>query len=231
MALRDRFLVKFLNRLAEGPKKVVSFGYPDMIVAEETLQSLLGDKFSQLTWFDNSQNMAKRHGVAQRRFPRVEKLLELMGGELVVYDIVNEREVEQYWDLNIRSYDVNPEPECDIALDVGTLEHCFNSGIALMNMAQTVKQGGLIMHQNPFISGNHGFYNLTPTLFHDFYEQNGFMVEECSPVTKPLRATSLLPTDRFLPHIPEIDLFTIARRMEIRPLVIPTQTKYKKKAR
>lgn len=228
MALKDRFLVKFLNRLVEGPKKVVSFGYPDMIVGDDTLRSLLRDKFDQLTWFDNSADMAKRHGVGQARFPRVEKLLELMGGELIVYDVVTEREVERYWDLNIKNFDFDPTPEFDLALDAGTLEHCFNAGTALMNMASCVKLGGLIMHQNPFISGNHGFYNLSPTLFCDFYEQNGFQVQECSPVTKPLRASGILHTDRFIPQIPEIDIFTIAQRVEIRPLVMPVQSKYKK---
>ena len=75
---------------------------------------------------------------------------------------------------------------------------------------------------------NHGFYNINPTLFVDFYGQNNFEIEFLAATTG----------DRFQPNlisVPETERFTIdpeastlfvARRNEISPLIWPIQSKY-----
>jgi hypothetical protein len=35
------------------------------------------------------------------------------------------------------------------------------------------KVGGFVIHMNPMTMINHGFFNFSPTFYHDFYGQNG----------------------------------------------------------
>lgn len=67
----------------------------------------------------------------------------------------------------------------NLIIDVGTIEHIFDIKSVLFNIAKITKIGGYVLHLSPthnFI--NHGFYQLSPTFFYDFYTQNGFRVIE-----------------------------------------------------
>ncbi|MBF0316639.1 MAG: hypothetical protein HQL04_00560 [Nitrospirae bacterium] len=62
-------------------------------------------------------------------------------------------------------------------IDGGTLEHTFDIKSVMSNIVRVLRVGGYVYHLSPvnnFI--NHGFYQLSPTLFHDFYTLNGFEV-------------------------------------------------------
>jgi hypothetical protein len=62
----------------------------------------------------------------------------------------------------------------DLVYDGGTTEHCFNVPEALSNALRLAKEGGRIMHHLPMNNWiDHGFYQLSPTLFFDFYAANG----------------------------------------------------------
>jgi SAM-dependent methyltransferase len=160
--------------------------------------------------------------------PDAESLFELFGVSLDVYDIVKERGSEIVLDLN-EPYPENSQEQYDYVLDVGTLEHCFNVAQAGKNMAGLLRVGGIILHENPFNWGNHGFYGLNPTWYHDFYTDNGFEILEiallprgCEPLTPP-------QTKRFGFTEVEANLLAIARRVEVKPFVWPVQTKYRSK--
>ena len=43
----------------------------------------------------------------------------------------------------------------------------------MVNILSMLKVGGHIYHSNPLVSLNHGFYNLNPTFYSDFYIDNG----------------------------------------------------------
>ncbi|MEO5357738.1 MAG: class I SAM-dependent methyltransferase [Nitrospirae bacterium YQR-1] len=67
----------------------------------------------------------------------------------------------------------------NLIIDAGTLEHIFDIKSVLVNIVSAAKPGALVLHFTPadnFL--NHGFYQLSPTLFHDFYTLNGFEVLE-----------------------------------------------------
>src|SRR5690349_3552730 len=152
-----------VERLLKPGMKVASFGYPDIIARVE----MVGLEIRK-----DSEEICKRHGLEQHDVPDAHSYFRKLGGSLDVYDVVKERGCEIYCDLNSREPFASQGMH-DIVLDVGTSEHCFNIGQALINMAHMVKEGGWIIHENPSNWGNHGFYNLNPTLFVDFYEQNG----------------------------------------------------------
>lgn len=227
MALTPLMLAKVCNRIQPG-NAIASMGYPDITAPEETLKGILGDKFSGLRWREDSDRICKRHGIKQlRQIPDSESVFELLGASLDVYDIVQERGDELLCDLN---YPI-PERACgqyDFVLDVGTLEHCFNVAQALVNMASLVKVGGFVFHENPHNWGNHGFYNFNPTLFHDFYTDNGFEVESIRLVTKD-HAIEVPHTKRFVFNGSEVNLFTVVKRVEVKEITFPVQTKYRRK--
>lgn len=202
---------------------VASFGYPDVIAPPELVGKLLNGR--KALYRGDSQIICRRHGLAPRDIPDAHSLFGALECDLVVYDIVQERGCEIPCDLNEPWHG---DGLFDVVLDVGTVEHCFNIGTAIMNMARQVKVGGVIIHENPFSCGNHGFYNLNPTWYHDFYTANGFEMVHCCLATRDGRTAEVPNTQRFKFFSEEVNVFAMARRVDDREMVFPTQTKYAK---
>ncbi len=65
----------------------------------------------------------------------------------------------------------------DLVLDTGTFEHVFHLPNAFQFCHSLLKEGGRMIHMSPLSNyADHGFYMLSPTLFHDFYEANGWRI-------------------------------------------------------
>ena len=64
----------------------------------------------------------------------------------------------------------------DLVFDFGSSEHIFNFPQAIINLARMCKKNGIVFHSHPLNMINHGFYNISPTLYHDFYSENCFEV-------------------------------------------------------
>jgi hypothetical protein len=195
-----------------GPR-VLSLGYPDILASAADIERGFGVR---PTRFNDS---GRWHGVAHP-LPETIELFELLGASLECVDIVASRGVERIVDLN-QPHDLG---QYDLVLDCGTVEHCFNIGQAIVNAASAVKPGGRIFHTPPLSMVNHGFYNLNPTLFHDFYGQNGWEVELLRAADRE-RTYDIAATARV--GVPsELSLYCVARRASDAPLRYPTQTKY-----
>ncbi len=212
MALTSQALAVLAPRLA-GKKRVLSLGYPDVVASAEEIERLFGVRVTRFTDF------GRWHGVD---FPLPETLdvFSAIGAQLLCVDIHQSRGVERVVDLNYPC-DLGA---FDLVIDAGTIEHCFNIGQAMLNAAQAVVVGGHVFHSPPMTMLNHGFYNLNPTLFHDFYGQNGWTLEVLTGGTSKGKFY-MPPTDRFTGP-PEARLYCIARREHDGALIFPTQTKY-----
>ena len=227
MALTNALLEIAVDKAKSGDA-ICSMGYPDMLAERNWLRARIGEKILALKWREDNEAICKRHGIQTRDIVDSESFFEAIGCTLDVFDVVQERGSEIIVDLN------HPVPEnavgqFDICLDVGTLEHCFNAPQALFNMASLVKEGGWVLHENPFNWGNHGFWNLNPTLFVDFYEANGFEVESCWIVPRGSDDAYEAPrTKRFVYTEGEANLITVAHKVNTVELTFPTQTKYRK---
>jgi len=146
--------------------KVLSLGYPDLVMEKHHVTEILNVEPMKFT----------AHGAWHGRkhpLPETQHVFSLVGATLECVDIVASRGCEKIVDLN------NPTDlgEYDLVLDCGTTEHCFDVAQALVNAAEAVSRGGVIFHCSPMNSMNHGFWNMSPTLYHDFYAQNGWTVE------------------------------------------------------
>ena len=72
---------------------------------------------------------------------------------------------------------INWKRKYDFIIDAGTVEHCFNLGQVFDNIRRGVNSNdGIIIHVNPLNWLNHGFWNINPTAYFDFYNANGFEI-------------------------------------------------------
>lgn len=209
---------------------VLSLGYPDILASADELQSLLGaDIAAALSYRGDSEAIARWHAMpAGTRIPEAVNFFVLLGYDLEVLDVATLRGGELLHDLN------QPVPRdlhrrYALITDAGTLEHCFNIAQAAKNVAEMAAPGGCVLHVNPLNMYNHGFYNLNPTWYQDFYAANGFEIEALHAVADPVRARNryAVPhTRRFRETLPDSSLYVLARRVSEKPIVWPTQTKY-----
>ena len=219
MALGSYMTQELLKRLKPGAR-VAAMGYPDMVAPLDVLEQYTDVR--SLEYRKDSEAICKRHGLPFRGIPDAHSFFKALGCELDVYDIVQERGCEILCDLN-KGY--IPDEDYDFVLDVGTLEHCFNMATALLNMDGFLKDGGEIFHENPFNWGNHGFVNINPTFYADWY---GDKLIECKLIMRDGRVGDPPLTNRFKFMEGEANIFCIARRKGPTFCGIwPVQTKYK----
>ena len=196
--------------------RVLSLGYQDILPTPEEIRGLFGVDVEKTTSFN------ARHNV-KHRLPETEEFFSKIGVEHVCVDIVKSRGPEIICDLNYPC-DLG---RFDLVIDGGTLEHCFNVGQAFLNATSAVKVGGVIFHGNPISMVNHGFYMFSPTLYHDFYTQNGWEVMEMYVSDKAGNTARVPPIARVrVAH--EMSILVAARRLSDAPMKFPTQTKYLK---
>lgn len=226
-----------LGRILKPGMRVASMGYPDIIAPLEMIDKLIFVVQKPLAdvqpfhMSEDSMQICARHGIPYRQIPDAHSLFAELGCKLDVYDVVAERGCEILCDLNEIgmgiSYTRGGIHACyDVVLDVGTAEHCFNIAQAMMNMAGLVKLGGYIVHENPFNCGNHGFYNLNPTFYADFYAANGFKMLTCFLAGRDGSQMAAPHTKRFRFTAEEKNTFAMAQRTNIQPFVMPVQSKY-----
>lgn len=215
-------------------RRICSLGYPDILVSAERLRAIVGERVAaQVRYRADSAEILRWHGAQARTgdVPHAESLFAALGYDLEVVDIVEARGGEILLDLN------EPLPEemkqrYAIVMDAGTLEHCFNIGQAAANVAEMVAAGGAAVHGNPINMFNHGFYNLNPTWYYDFYESNGYVIELLQLVV-PGEVPTVSPVPPFarFQRVPENStLLVVARRAETKAIRWPVQRKYRANA-
>jgi len=215
----------------QGGGRACAAGYPDLLVPAQQMSAVLGaERAARLTVRADSRKIAAWHGlekVLDRVFDSHSVFREL-GYQLDVIDIYAARGGEIIVDLN------QPLPadfllRYDLIIDPGTCEHCFNIGQAAINLAGMMKQGGFLVQVMPLNMLNHGFYNINPTWFHDFYPANGFQIQFLRGVSNIVwdpQVFDLPAFDRFREVPPDSLIIAVVKRQEISPFKLPTQHKY-----
>jgi len=139
--------------------------------------------------------MAARHGVPlascdaklhrepslrERGYLSDDSLYEMLGfSSSFRIDCSDYEAPDELLDLNDP---VTPSHLCqrfEVVLDSGTLEHVFDVPAVLRHCCRIVRPGGRIVHLTPTSNSvDHGFYSISPTLLADFYEANGFALNQ-----------------------------------------------------
>jgi len=123
----------------------------------------------------------------------------------------------------------------NFVIDSGTIEHIFDVKSVMENIVRVTKVGGYVLQIVPaqgFL--NHGFYQFSPTLFYDFYTNNGFEVIESYVVefrSNYYRFYYYNQTDDYTgpflhPKYRLVNCFFLRKIKDIRPLVLPDQYTY-----
>ncbi|MBV8074719.1 MAG: hypothetical protein JO140_04745 [Candidatus Eremiobacteraeota bacterium] len=89
-------------------------------------------------------------------------------------------------------------------LDSGTMEHVFDLRTGLSNLVKLLAVGGRVVHQNPCNNYvNHGFFQVSPTLYFDYYAANGFDDLRACFVVQP-RSAALTTAWNFVAYHDEL---------------------------
>lgn len=216
---------------APGLRRAISFGYPDILATEDQLFDLFGNEVSRALRFrPDSESILSWHRVAAERIVESKHFFSLIGYDLTITDIAQVRGDELLVDLNEPLEPGLTANPFDLVLDGGTAEHCFNIGQAFKNMAELVRVGGFVLHINPAAMFNHGFYNLNPTLYADFYGENGFTVLFLKAVANMVSAPKLIdvPPVKRIKELPnDASIVCVAQRVSQQPVRWPMQAKYR----
>lgn len=154
----SKFQFEDLKEILEEKKcKIVSLGYPTLHVTKMELHSIFGN---MLTNFSENNSY---------------KLFEKLGHELTTIDFIKHEGTESHVDLNY-PIDNSLHEKWDLVIDPGTIEHCFNIGQAMINVASLVKEGGYVYGVNPLVMINHGYYGIHPRTIYEFYVKNDFEI-------------------------------------------------------
>jgi hypothetical protein len=168
-------VAKIAEKLPPTPRRMLCLGYPDMLLTEAQIAQICGaGAAASVRWREDSPAILRGHGLEGRmaRVAETKSVLEQLAIEADFVDINASRGFEIVLDLNF------PAPaellgRYDIVYDGGTMEHCFNVGQVMRNIAGFTRVGGFMIHVNPINCYNHGFFNFNPTFYHDWYLQSG----------------------------------------------------------
>jgi len=197
-----------------SPKTALSLGFPDIVISTKELFDITGVLVEK-----SSPEHQYWHG-AKEPLPDTKEFFRKIQCELTTSDFKKIRGDEIIADLNhpceLGQY--------DLVIDPGTLEHCFNIAQAAFNAANAVKVGGHILHVNPVSMVNHGFYNLSPTWYYDFYKANDFEIIEAFAANS--ESVGPFPHKSRISYAPEVSAYVLARRKAAKCLEYPIQAKY-----
>lgn len=124
----------------------------------------------------------------------------------------------------------------NLTVDSGTIEHIFDIKSVMVNIVKTTRIGGYVLQgvpTNNFL--DHGFYQIQPTFFYDFYKANGFKiieayrVEQCSSAYRFYKyQPSVFSTFFVNPYSRIGSLFLVQKIKNVNSIVNPTQFAYQK---
>ena len=202
--------------------EILSLGYPNFLLNAKGCEKGFG--VTPMKFIDPPSTIRMKGEAKGRQLVETRSLFSQLGATLTCVDAVAHEGVDIVADLNY------PQQlgEFDLVIDAGTIEHCFNIGQAIINASNAVKVGGTILHTSPMTMVNHGFYNLNPTLFMDYYKANGFDIIFMSARNErgDGKIIDIAPFGTFDAES-GCALYVLAQRREKLKLVMPIQAKYK----
>lgn len=235
----DALYLSYLKRAVDlrraggaGRLKGLFLAYPDLLVPRAALVQILGeDAIAGVSERGDAAAIWEYHGLAGVADPMYDSIaiFERLGVDATVVDVAKLRGMERIVDLNLPLPD-DLARRFDLVVDTGTCEHCFNVGQAFANACEALALDGMLVHAAPLTRMNHGFWSFNPTIYPDFFEDNGFELQLLTGVTGTItqgfRTFKVEPFTRFEAP-PGAALYVIAQRREVRALRWPVQRKYR----
>ena len=210
-----QFIKELRNRFNYKETINIAFlGYTDIMLNSREWASL-GINEKELDNRENWKRLTAIHGRNDVQVvPTLTSVLKALIGNnfnLTIFDFTKYEGSEIEWDFNFEITDefVN---KFDIIIDSGTCEHIFNLPQALININKMLKINGIVWHGGPLCWPNHGFYGYNPTLFADFYEDNG-----CQIIEMFLRASLGNQEHLTISKLPKYERFKMSQVLQNNP--------------
>lgn len=121
---------------------------------------------------------SRRYGTTERPGMSDDAFFHALGfDETHALDRSDFEGADVIWDLN-EPLPAEHHGKFDLVYNGGTLEHVFHLPNALASVCAALRPGGRAVHVAPVSNAvDHGFYQFSPTLFYDYYVQNGWELE------------------------------------------------------
>lgn len=253
MALNAAFigtLLPILEMVSRRPQNktiepvLASIGYPDMISLNSSLTE--NQRSSYKPFVDNNPLSMKWHGLNPNTHTSysITKICHSRGFFFRYFDINSGSGGESKGftkiDLN---YDIPSDlyASCDILIDSGTAEHCFNIGKVFENYFHLLRPNGILIQYIPFLSPNHGFWSINPTLIYDLTSCNPIKILKCELQSYADYSDYFSNDPKIIPHSPTgrfniqaaerdtqiILLFFIYKKLSKSIFTYPIQAKYR----
>lgn len=201
--------------------EVLCLGYPDMAMPPEQVEAAMG--FKPSTWLPSPHPDKIPYGYAET----VATFKEAGATRVDCVDVKAHRKIERI--VNLNDPQVWPR-QYDLVINPGTLEHCFNLGVAWANAWAALKVLGVIVHIAPATMHNHGFWNINPLAVQDWCAANGgkvlqimFAINGTAKVVEPHRLQSESGRGA-LPE--ETVMYALCRKQQAVELRWPLQGQY-----
>ena len=149
-----------------------------LCLGEQTLGFSTRDLVNSKNTYNHNVDLDKFNDLDSSKLLNQELFFKTLG-----YKRVDTLDVSDYEGANIL-FDLNQDQtpkehinKYDLIYDGGTLEHVFNIGNALKHLTKMANKKGVIFHSNP-CNGyvDHGFFQISPTLYFDYYLTNEFKI-------------------------------------------------------
>jgi SAM-dependent methyltransferase len=131
--------------------------------------------------FDTKNKIPDWRNTPYDKNINAQTLFKLLGADnTLVADVSSYENPDFILDLNNLIEEPSLLGRFDTIVDVGTIEHVFDVNCALSNIVNMLKVGGRVMIIVPASNAiDHGFYSYSPTLFFDYFSENGFSDFSC----------------------------------------------------
>ena len=130
--------------------------------------------------FDKENKIFLWEGTKKEKNPNASYLMKLFGtSNSYCCDVSSYEKPDFLLDLN-KPVKRSLYNRFNNIVDTGTFEHIFNIPQALDNYSKMLKKKGFLVISTTCSNLiDHGFYSFSPTFFFDYFEKNGFKINNC----------------------------------------------------
>lgn len=221
-----------------APLDVAFLSYPDlMLTPEQVINEFDFIDKKEIVYRSDSEEIKRWHDIRGAKhldqIIETKDLMKKLGCNPIFFDFKKTRGDEIILDLNLPLESIHLG-RYDLVIDTGTLEHCFNVGVAFENMCKLVKVNGAILTAAPVTMVNHGFWSFNPCLYENYFRHNKFDILHLSIAFLKNNKIALLnmldksqANTRILNVPSDTSIMAVAKRTIHSTYEFPIQEKYK----
>jgi hypothetical protein len=216
-----------------GGNKLATFSCPDLIMKPRELREVFGPSVVKAPDRPDSDEIIGWHKAQKLmkgwKVKDTWEAFKLIGIDLTAFDVFPGRGKEVLQDLST-PIPAEHHNQFDVLFDC-IANQCFDMPQVMRSCLEIVRDGGYIVHCLPVTMANQGFYDVSPTLFWDFYGDNGAEVIEHHLVVGVQRDVGRVPLHPHtrLKRLPDNTMnLVLVRKNSTVPYTAPIMHKFRR---